>query len=44
MSEHRRGIASWSISRPIGTLMLTDQFFRLNIEAQRLTRALGLNL
>ncbi len=28
----------------IGTLMLTDQFFRLNIEAQRLTRALGLNL
>jgi cytochrome c-type biogenesis protein len=28
----------------LGTLMLTDQFFRLNIEAQRLTRALGLNL
>lgn len=28
----------------IGLLMLTDQFFRLNIEAQRLTRALGLDL
>jgi cytochrome c-type biogenesis protein len=27
----------------VGTLMLTDQFFRLNIEAQRLTRSFGLD-
>ncbi len=31
MSEHRRGIASWSISRPIGTLMLTSTLLVLGI-------------
>ena len=31
MSERRRGIASWSISRPIGTLMLTSTLLVLGI-------------
>lgn len=31
MSTHRRGIASWSISRPIGTLMLTSTLLVLGI-------------
>ena len=31
MSERRRGIASWSISRPIGTLMLTSTLLVLGM-------------
>ncbi|HEX7121352.1 MAG TPA: efflux RND transporter permease subunit, partial [Gemmatimonadaceae bacterium] len=31
MSERRRGIASWSISRPIGTLMITSTLLVLGV-------------
>ena len=31
MSEKRRGVASWSISRPIGTLMITSTLLVLGV-------------
>ncbi len=46
MKRHHAAVilTSSAVLIAIGVLMLTDQFFLLNIEAQRLTRALGLNL
>lgn len=46
MKRHHTGVilTSSAVLVLIGTLMLTDEFFRLNIEAQRLTRSLGLDL
>ncbi len=46
MKRHHQAVilVSSAVLIAVGLLMLTDQFFRLNIEAQRLTRSLGLDL
>lgn len=46
MKKHHTGmmLTSSAILIAVGILILTDQFFRLNIEAQNITRSLGFDL
>ncbi|MBJ7348164.1 MAG: sulfite exporter TauE/SafE family protein [Thermoleophilaceae bacterium] len=46
MKRHHVAVTcvSSAILITVGTLILTDEFFRLNIEAQKLTRSLGIGL